>query len=376
VTAGATPLLDLFFELRQRNFPLSTSDYMTALEALVVGNGVTTRADLTFMCQLVWAKSPEEQKQVAEALAEALPIELSEEELIALNREAEQVLPAPRPPAAPKFEPPTPSSPSVPEPTTPQERSGETQALPAAGELKFSVARTSGGELVAMPVARSTWHMNPHLDFVGSLPVTKRQMKRAWRYYRRMRRTGPAVELDVEATIEEIYRRGIFLKPVMIPRRLNQARMLVLMDEQGSMVPFRRVTQALLESATQSGLARASVFFFHDVPGRHLFHDPWLSRPEVVERVLGTFIDSGVLIISDGGAARGRVDPNRFTQTKEFIQKVRWYTPNVAWLNPTPTERWPGTTAENIREQCTIPMFELDRAGLDAAVGVLKGKGH
>ena len=80
MTNGALPLLDLFYELRQRNFPLGTSDYVTVLNALVKGN-VTTRTDLLFICQLVWAKSPEEQHQVAEVFASLLPKEFTESDL-------------------------------------------------------------------------------------------------------------------------------------------------------------------------------------------------------------------------------------------------------------------------------------------------------
>ena len=86
MTNVLAPLLDLFYELRQRNFPLGTSDYVTALNALIKG-GVTNREDLLFVCQLVWAKSPEEQRQVAEALAASLPQELKEQDLKALSEE-------------------------------------------------------------------------------------------------------------------------------------------------------------------------------------------------------------------------------------------------------------------------------------------------
>jgi uncharacterized protein with von Willebrand factor type A (vWA) domain len=378
MTDGPIPLLDLFYELRQRNFPLGASDYITALTALVDGPSIASREDLIFMCQLVWAKSPDEQKQVAETLAGLLPKELTEDELNALNREdALSELPAPT--ISPELE----SKPSsqAPEPTPAplsQKDLGSAEDYSSRGEqtLTFTMADRTIVDTIQMPAVKPTWHLNPYLDFVGSLPVTKRQMKRAWRYYRRMRRTGPPAELDVQATIEEIYQRGVFLKPVLIPRRQNQARILVLIDEQGSMVPFRRITEALMESAKQSGLARASILFFHDVPGGRLFYDPWLNKSEAVARVLPNFMDAGVLLISDGGAARGDYDPNRLRQTKEFIEKVRRYTPHVVWLNPTPRERWPGATAGAIREECAIPMFELDRAGLDAAVNIMKGSGH
>ena len=49
MTNVSAPLLDLFYQLRLRNFPLGTSDYVTALNALIKG-GVTT-AQILFVCQ-------------------------------------------------------------------------------------------------------------------------------------------------------------------------------------------------------------------------------------------------------------------------------------------------------------------------------------
>jgi uncharacterized protein len=379
MTDASAPLLNLFYELRERSFPLGTSDYVTVLNALTKG-AITTRADLLFACQLVWAKSPEEQRQVAEAFVNALPEELTEKALQALSEVALQDRMSTVPPTV-KLEsgPSSNASPVAPAPSQSNleevtEGLGPT-ILPAAdAQMRSRLAQGVKGDL-AVPALKTSWHVNPHLDFVGSLPITKRQMKRAWRYHRRMRRVGAPVELDVEATVEQIYRQGIFLKPVLIPRRQNQARILILIDERGSMVPFRRVTQALIDSAKQTGLAKALLFFFHDVPGEHLFYEPWLSSNESTARVLQLFVDAGVLIISDGGSARGNFEQSRVEQTKDFLRLVKRYTKNVAWLNPVPIERWKDTTAAAIRTEAPVPMFELNRTGLDAAVNILRGRG-
>jgi uncharacterized protein with von Willebrand factor type A (vWA) domain len=365
VTSLAAPLLDLFYELRQRSFPLGISDYLSALIALTQGTGITNRADLVFICQILWAKSPEEQKHVAETLAAILPEELSQEELEALSAKgAETTSPPPVILEAPES---TPTDSELPEPLPapkPQKDLHPTEAWPPGNEatLAFTLGESAQSKAIQIPPVKTA--------------VTQRQMKRAWRYYRRMCRTGPPVELDVQATIENLYRYGVFLKPILIPRRQNQARILILIDKQGSMIPFRRATEALIESAKQTGLARATILFFHDVPGEQVFYDPSLNHSVPVTQALSSFIDSGVVLVSDGGAARGNHDPNRLAQTKKFIERVRSYTPHVVWLNPTPQERWTSSTAGAIRKECAIPMFELDRAGLDAAVVIMKGSGR
>lgn len=372
----ATPLMDLFYELRRRNFPLGMREYVTVLDALTAGPGITSRKDLLFTCQLLWAKSLQEQKQVAEALASLLPEELTEDELRALNQESVWLQSALLPAAAsPDLTSEPAQSPPVESAETPKPQKDPRSPEVASGDrgsLTFTASPGMQVSEILLPAIKATWQLNPALDFVGSLPITRRQIKSAWRYYRRMCRTGPPVELDVEATIEAIYRSGVFLKPVLIPRRQNQARMLILVDEQGSMVPFRRMTAALVDSAKLSGLARALTLFFHDVPGEQLFRDSCLNECEPIDRVISSFMDAGVLIISDGGAARGNYNQNRLKQTKEFVERVRRFTPHVVWLNPTPRERWTSTTAEAIRKECAMPMFELSRTGLDAAVNIMK----
>jgi uncharacterized protein with von Willebrand factor type A (vWA) domain len=80
---------------------------------------------------------------------------------------------------------------------------------------------------------------------------------------------------------------------------------------------------------------------------------------------------NSVLIISDGGAARGYYDGMRVGDTKTFLQTLSTYTYLYAWLNPMPQNRWLTTTAEDIANM--VPMFPLEREGLEDAVNILRG---
>jgi hypothetical protein len=375
------PLLDLFLELRRRNFPLGVQEYVSALRALAEGFGINSREELALMCQVLWAKSPEEQRQVVEALDAALPRELAPAEIEPLIREVEKALgqreagvPEPlrvsKPEDAGRVDQQTPGQETKTERET-MRRSGAAAGHKAVADFIWSTGAPTG--IVGGPRI-SGYQLNPNLDFAGQLPITQRQMKRAWRYYRRMRRVGQPVELDIGTTIERMYRQGVLLEPALMPRRLNTARLLLLVDAGGSMIPFERITQALIDSAMQSGLAKVSIFYFHDAPKGHLFRSPWLKDHVACEQALGDFYDAGVLIISDGGAARGNLEESRVRITKSFIQLLRRFTQNVAWLNPTPPERWPDTSAGEIRTVTRVPMFTFTRAGLDAAVDVLRGQ--
>jgi uncharacterized protein with von Willebrand factor type A (vWA) domain len=207
------------------------------------------------------------------------------------------------------------------------------------------------------------------------LPVTRRQMKQSWRYLRRMVREGPPTELDVDATVQDIGRRGLLLTPVFRARRVNRAEVLLLVDQDGSMVPFHSLSQRLVETALQGGrLTRASVYYFHNCPVGALFHDPFFQSADAIDQVLQAVSSdyAGVLIVSDGGAACGSWNPHRLQLTEQFLQHTYQRVRYLAWLNPMPQDRWANTTAGAIASQ--VPMFEFNRTGFDAAISVLRGQ--
>src|SRR5262245_56445488 len=81
MTDESSPLLKAFYKLRERQFPLGVQEYLNALRALSCGFGIGSRERLVFMCQTLWAKSLDEQRQVAEVFELILPPSLSEKEL-------------------------------------------------------------------------------------------------------------------------------------------------------------------------------------------------------------------------------------------------------------------------------------------------------
>jgi WD40 repeat protein/uncharacterized protein with von Willebrand factor type A (vWA) domain len=205
-------------------------------------------------------------------------------------------------------------------------------------------------------------------------PVTSRQMKQSWRYLRRFIREGPPIELDVEATVNQMSRQGMLLYPVLKPRRVNRNELLLLVDQDGSMAPFHSLSERLAESAIQGGrLGKASIYYFHNCPSQHLYQDPYHQVAEPIGEVLAKLHAeyAGILIFSDAGAARGAFSRERLDLTAEFLDQLRQQLRHIAWLNPVPRDRWTGT-AEEIAK--IVPMFELSRQGLTQAIDVLRGK--
>lgn len=376
----SSPLLEIFHRLRERQFPLGPQEYLNAERALACSFEVDSRKKLLFLCQTLWAKSREEQEIVAEVFDLVLPPVFSPQELDMYLNEREQEM---QPHAEERVAPVTRQPPSVPPSDSGAPSLSSKTDVPgsatitAAQSQKLNIVPRASAFEIHLPEPRvRDWPINPAWDFVSQLPLTKRQLKGAWRYLRRMRRSGQRIELDIESTIEQTYRQGVLLEPVLMARRTNQARLLLLVDEGGSMIPFRHLTQALIESAQQSGLAEVVVRYFHDMPLRYFFRAPQMSQQhaEKLETVLENFANSSVLILSDGGAARGTLDENRVSQSITFLRKIRRQRAFVTWLNPTPKSRWANTTAAMIEDQGRVKMLSYDRAGVDAAVRALRGK--
>jgi uncharacterized protein len=362
----AVPLLDLFYDLRRRNLQLGASEYLAALEALALGFGVGSRAELCWMCQALWSKSPDEHEQIALALDQLLPAPITPAELQELAREEQKGTsqdagqPVDVAPNADLLDAPA---------------NDVTQESPGRIELTPMVQATADTPLLPRSAEEARRTGETRFDLIGELPVSRRYLKRAWRYVRRMQRIGPAVELDIEATATRRYREGVLVAPVLVPRRRNLASVLILVDEGGSMTPFRQATAAVIESARQSGFARIDVGYFHDVIGGCVYRDPGLRSALAMADALRPFGSGGVLILSDAGAARRHCDEARAEKSRAFLTAMRPMSPRIAWLNPVPATRWPTTTAELIRRSTNVPMFPLDRAGLDAAMDVLRGRG-
>ncbi|MEL6820539.1 MAG: hypothetical protein AAFP70_02160 [Calditrichota bacterium] len=370
-------LLTLFYNLRAHNFSLGISEFKLALQAFSYGFGADSEEDLIFTLQVLWGKSTEEQEELRRMLIEALQ-EQREAATVAPDDYLEKEEQDPAPGFNLRKE-----EHSVAPGRDPEDmgfnlgKEGEQGVTPGRDPgkvnipLNFLPEMPVGGQAIRIPKIKPL-QINANLDLVGSYPVRQRHMKRAWRYYRLMRQDGPATVLDIPGTVEQVAQNGLLLHPVMRAHRTNQAELLLLVDSGGSMVPFQRIVQRLLVSVRQGGLSRYAVYYFHDVPRKALFTDAARTIGVDLTDVLNGFHDAGVMIISDAGSARQSNSNARVRRTGEFVDTLKRYTPHVAWVNPTPEERWSTSSAGDIANM--IHMFSLDRNGLDNAIDCIRGK--
>lgn len=233
-------------------------------------------------------------------------------------------------------------------------------------------------EIGALPVQAPTLFMEEEdpTTLQAYYPLSRRSLVYNWRYLRRLVADGPRVILNVQATIQQVTRQGFYLAPVYGRRERNDARLLLLIDQNGSMTPFHHFTRDLVETAQQdSGLDpdNVRVFYFQNVPAGSVFKDAYLTQPLPMADALADCDGrTSVLMVSDAGAARGYRMRDRVRGTTRFLHQLKRYTSLLAWLNPMPQTRWIGSSAEIIAH--SVPMFQMDNEGLSNAIDVVRGQ--
>jgi uncharacterized protein len=401
VSTEELPLLAFFDELRtQAGLPLGVDEYVGLLQALQAGFGLQGEEDLRRLCYLLWTNNLQEQK----VLDYYFDLMVGQRRAAANRATADAEIaahPSPGeksaadgasavPPAPPAFD----SNPSASHAVPPSSK-----PVPDGANQAASSAADGGAPVAAGIEARR--HLEsaiaqPQLDidmvqafrsiqaslqdqtfiFTGEyLPVTSRQMKQAWRHLRSLVRSGPRVVLNVPRTVENIACDGLLIEPVLDPLRTNRIEVLLLVDRKGSMVPFHLIAESLVESAQKGGrLAQAGAYYFYNLPRDCLYLTPALVKAEPLQAIYNRIHPdhTAVLIFSDAGAARGRINDQRVALTEAFIRHMNRFVRRAVWINPMPRDRWTDTSAEKIKE--FIHMYEFSRQDLYRAIDDLRGR--
>lgn len=375
-------LLRLFKELRKWGLPLGVEEYMLAVQTLQAGFGIGDRNSLERLCCTLWTKSEAEARLLKRLLDEVIkqPVEISKsiptespQKVPEISQQSQTSATEPEKPATS----PKPSPASATSKPSPLEEPAQTASQTTSSAEMIS--NIDEPEQVIQAIRQSepnslemSYYRKNSVD--EYLPVTPRQIKQSWRFLRRRVREGSREELDVEGTVEKICQEGVLLEPAMMPSYKNRAELVLLVDQGGSMVPFHHLSRQLINKAQQGGnLTKIGVYYFYNYPEKYLYTDPNRLKYQRVTDILEAMDNrTGVLIVSDAGAARGNLNEDRVEYTVKFLkqleQSVRYY----AWLNPMPNDSWQDTTAGDIAS--FVPMFEMSREGLNAAINTLRGR--
>ena len=352
-------LQSLFTRLVEQGVPLGVRDYKDALAALREGFGFGGRARLLWLCQALWARTDEEARLITLAFRDMPPPTPEENARAAeLAGETKKSLDKPKDSKGADAPPP--------------ERQGEAARRDGAPvPMPQFASPTQPG--VGLPRARAEAAGDEPFILTPSPVIPLRSLVIIWRRFRAAMRTGPKVELDIDATIAAQSRAGLLLEPVLVAARRNQARLTVLLDASNSMLPWREFGRTLVESLRRGQLGRSAVYYFHNAPLDTLYEGESLSGPVKLEDALKQHESSTLLVVSDAGAARGVYNAERVAETRDFLSKVAGRWQPAVWMNPMPRARWKGTTAEAVGRLSGLTMFELTEEKLVLAVDVLRG---
>ncbi len=358
-------------ELFDREFKKSVEPHLRpSLAALQPREGFEKIEQFKLLCNLRWTQSPKEQDLFNQAFAELVELQL---ELPAASSQSSTPEPSKLSETAsssssePHESPKTILAPST-EVVPKLEKRKQRTIVQKRVEVHFDLVRA-----LSPPAKLDKLETSHHYQLTPRLPMTVREMATIWRQLRCPQRLGRLEELDVAETINSICRTGLLWRPVLRPCCRNQARLVVLIDQKGSMAPFSLLVEAICEGMIRGGLlGRVRFYYFHDCPEKYLYQRPQLTGAIPLETVLSEQAQgSSVLIISDAGSAYGFHEKQRKQDTRTFLTLLSNYTYLYAWLNPMPQYRWTATTAEDIAR--IVPMFPLDREGLNDTVNILRG---
>jgi uncharacterized protein len=347
VTVEPEFLIRVFLKLRQRGVQLGVSDLLAALRLLDGDWPFKDLAELRQDAQRLWCYAWEHKHLLEEIWREEQPSQ-----------------PATPPPPVEKQPATFPSDSGL--------RPQEAKATPSPQPTETPVAKPDETIVSTLPVRAPTLS-GGRAELSIRWPLTTRAMAYGWQSLRRLRPDGPLTEIDFDATIGRIARDGYFTSPVYRRALRHHARLLLLIDRRGSMAPFHSLTNDLLTTARQAPeIEWVKARYFHDVVTETLYADPLLNDPLTLDEALaGCGPETSLLVISDGGAARGRLDSDRILATAEMIATLRRRSALLAWLNPMPQYRWLRNSAQVI--QHLAPMFPLDQNGLTDAVKAVRG---
>ena len=325
------PLFDLFIWMRDSaGLPLTIDQYHMLLQALKGGFGISSRDELKQVCRLLWLKSKSSpqvdrfdqyfERYFEESSQNLEPEEKQEPRDTKTEQEQQST-------------------------STSTEKTSKTPEKPTAKPKKSDSSNYSqvptairGRLLPEKPFDEKRRYRLTPQDF----PATRRQIEQNWRYLRRPIREGALTEIDIEATVRRIMEDGVFLEPVLIPNRVNRVEMLLLIDVSNSMIPFRLFSERIVATLAGSRLGKTDIYYFRNCPRDYLYLHPRRSDAKKIKEILPKLHRDRtvVVIISDGGAARGGINRERIKLTEDFLKELTPYVRHIAWLNPMPSERW------------------------------------
>lgn len=360
-------LIRLFDRLRtELSIPLGIGEYQLLLEALENGLSFENAGSLLSLCETIWIKSQEDQEILTAMLKQLIEEEIQIIETIAKNEERaaqrkREDLKRKEKEKHKKEE----KKPPKKNEAKNNEEAPPKEEVPKKTNTQRVKEEQEVGIVLDLPIDEHQEKISPQNQdaFVLSddyLPISSREMKQLWRMLRSRTKSGTSAEIDIPETVQAISKEGIIIDPIYQSDRINSTKLIIMVDHHKGMIAFHTLTQNLVQSAIVGGGHKdASIFYFNQYPGPHLFTNATHTKHQALSHVLAQISSPNTvaLIVSDAGAASGEYDSERIGKTLQSLKELKNHVSRVVWLNPMPRHRWSGTSAYMISK--SVDMFEF-----------------
>lgn len=236
-----------------------------------------------------------------------------------------------------------------------------------------------GGQRSAVQVAEDRRFENYRRD--RTLDI--RQIQVALKNLRHLQRLGTEEELDIEETVQETCKNGGEIELVFRPPRTNNAKVLLLMDAGGSMMPYTQVVERLFSAAHKaSHFKDFQYYYFHNCIYEQIYTDMRMNKKTSTRSLLQVLdADYKVILVGDAYMAPEELlEPggaiyyyhNNDTPGITWLQRIQEHFRACIWLNPMTESTWNRSSISLVRK--IFPMFELTLDGLESGIRQLVRK--
>jgi len=225
------------------------------------------------------------------------------------------------------------------------------------------------------------WDKRDYKAYDDNVELGTRGLKISLRRLRKLARQGAEDEFDIDDTISKTAKNGGLLDIIMRPERRNTVKVLLLLDNGGSMDAHVRVCEELF-SAARSEFKHLEVYYFHNF----IYDGVWKEHNRRMNQRLDTFDilhkythDYKVIFVGDATMAPyeithagGSVEHWNEEAGAIWMQRLLDTFGKVIWINPTPQDTWEYSTSVSlIQKLVEDQMYPLTIAGIEEGMNYL-----
>ena len=225
------------------------------------------------------------------------------------------------------------------------------------------------------------WDKRDYKAYDDNVELGTRGLKISLRRLRKLARQGAEDEFDIDNTISKTAKSGGLLDIIMRPERRNTVKVLLFLDNGGSMDAHVKVCEELF-SAARSEFKHLETYYFHNF----IYDGVWKEHNRRMNERIDTFDllhkythDYKVIFVGDATMAPyeithagGSVEHWNEEAGAIWMQRFLDTFDKCLWINPTPQDTWEYSTSVSlIQKLVEDQMYPLTIHGIEEGMNHL-----